>query len=429
MTYKIRIKPRHEREAMVAQRSGNSEKFGEPIFDFRNEKFIPKEISLPVDVPVYRMGNCRAFSAQQTEIARKGLDKNFFAKGQELNDAQQTQHEILVKLARQGTESVTPIFSVLQEEGQRESILITSTGVVVNGNRHLAAMRELKAAGGKFDNVLCSVLSSDTTNDEIDDIEADLQARPQAKLDYDWISDARLIRRQVGKGRSSKEVAERLRRKRSEIDNVLNALDEADIYLSTWAEKPGEYELLQDGQQIFGDIPKAIAGKDDNLQNASRAIAWSIYDNRDQVGGRVYRLNPAFGRLAPKVLEILEGNIDSHSGGDQDQDDVDDDYTIDIDVGGEAKDYTSLIEALRDPDDEVVEALLDACETAIELDKGKKGERAALRALHDAHRKVASVDANTAGPSTMEPMLLQIDSIRKCLEGIENVIQARKRGG
>ncbi|MDZ4752249.1 MAG: hypothetical protein SGI87_11570, partial [Flavobacteriales bacterium] len=60
----------------------SSSEFGETIYDFRSESLSPKVISLPIDMLVYRMENCRTFSAQQTEIARDGLDKAFFAKGQ-----------------------------------------------------------------------------------------------------------------------------------------------------------------------------------------------------------------------------------------------------------------------------------------------------------------------------------------------------------
>ncbi|MGM0583938.1 MAG: hypothetical protein ACQEUZ_04750 [Pseudomonadota bacterium] len=435
MTYKIDLKPRAEREAMIAKRVETSDEFGESIYDFRSGTFTPKVISLPIDVPVYRMENCRTFSAQQTEIAREDLPKDFFEKGQELTTAQQAQHAILARLAKQGSESVTPIISVLEKDGQRETILITSTGVVVNGNRRLAAMRELKSrkdgsVDERFTNVRCTVLPRDVTRDEIDDIEADLQARPQTKLDYDWIGDARLIRRQVGKGRSTKEVADRLRRSKTDIENVLQSIDEADLYLSEWVKKPGEYDLLQDGQQIFGDLPKAIAKKDVNLQNASRAIAWSIYENRDKISGRVYRLNAAFGKLAPKVLEILEERLELPVNEDDDPAD-DEDFAIDIDDDGGSKDYTPIIEALRDEDadDDRITTLIDVCETAIELDKDQKNEEAALKALAQVNSKVTGIDISAAGSSTLPAILKQIASIRKNLDKIEDAVEKRQSAG
>ncbi|MCY4312051.1 MAG: hypothetical protein OXC54_12215 [Rhodospirillaceae bacterium] len=436
MAYEINLKPRAEREAMIAKRNETSEETGETIYDFRSDSFTPKVISLPVDVPVYRMENCRTFSAQQTETARKDLAKDFFEKGQERTTAQQAQHEILVKLAKQGTESVTPISSVLEKDGQRETILITSTGVVVNGNRRLAAMRELKtrpddSVDERFTNVKCSVLPPDVTRDEIDDIEADLQARPQTKLDYDWIGDARLIYRQVEKkSRSTKEVADRLRRNKTDIENVLQALTEADLYLSEWIKKPGEYDLLQDGQQVFGDLPKAIANKDVNLQNASRAIAWSIYENRDKISGRVYRLNAAFGKLASNVLEILEERLEIFANEDDDTTD-DNDFAIDIDAGGDSKDYTQIIKALRndEADEDRIITLIDACETAIEFDKGQKNEEAALKALAQVNSKVTSIDISVAGTSTLPAILKQVGSIRRNLDKIETAVRVRQDGG
>ena len=436
MAYKFKITPRAEREALINKRLGSSEEFGEIIYDFRSDSYTPKVISLPIGIPVYRMENCRTFTAQQNDIATQGFDNDFFAKGQELSTAQQAQHEILIKLAKESTESVTSIYDVLEKDGQRESILITSSGVVVNGNRRLCAMRELMrqkddSVDERFTNIRCAVLPPDTTRDEVDDIEADLQARPQTKLDYDWIGDARLISRQVSKGRTTKEVADRLRRSKAEIENALQSLDEADLYLTEWVEKPGQYHLLKDGEQIFSDIPKNIAKKDPQLQEASRAIAWSIYENRDRVMGRVYRLNAAFGRLAPKVLDILEDQIDIEQA-DKEYTDDKDDFSIDIDgvADDSGKSYKPIINALKDDvtKDDAVNVLLEACETAIEFARGEKNEKAPLKTLSQVHARIIGIDTNAAGQNTLSPMLKQIEAIRTVLDKIEASIQKRQTG-
>src|SRR5690606_33025336 len=96
--------------------------------------------------------NCRTFSSQQSEIAKNGYDSDYFAMGQEKSSAQQMQHDILAKLARKGSASVTPIIDVLEADGQREPILVSHSGVVVNGNRRLSAMRELyRSPNGSVD--------------------------------------------------------------------------------------------------------------------------------------------------------------------------------------------------------------------------------------------------------------------------------------
>ena len=434
MTYEVRVTAMAEREELIKKRLSNSTQDGETIYDFRGGSYTPKVVKLPINIPVYRMENCRTFSAQQSEIASSGLDPKFFETGRELSTAQQAQHQILIKLAKQGTSSVTPIIDILKEEGQRIPILITPNGIVVNGNRRLSAMRELyrKPDGSvdeRFSHVQCSVLPKDINTDEIDDIEADLQARPQTKLDYDWIGDAKLIRRQVSKGRTPKEVADRLRRSKADVENVLQALDEADLYLSEWVKKPGQYDLVAgDGQQIFGDIPKNIARKNTELQDASRAIAWSLFENRDRISGRVYNLNPAFGKLAPKVLELMQEQL----GIDDDElaieeESNDESFFFEIDDADNSESYNSIIEALKSEEtkDEAVTALIESCETAIELDKGKRSEKAALTTISQAHSKLAGIDVSLAGEKTLPTILRQIESIRGVLEKIESGVQMR----
>lgn len=433
MAYHIEIVPRSERETLISNRLASATEDGETIFEFRGDKYTPKVISLSINVPIYRMENCRTYSAQHSEMASHGHDKDFFSKGREKSSVQQVQHGILTKLAEKGTTSVTPIIDVLRKDGQREPILISSTGTVVNGNRRLCAMRELyrKDDGSvdeRFSHVKCAILPSDTTTDEIDDIEAYEQARPQTKLDYDWIGDAQLVRRQVGKGRTSKEVADRLRRSKADIENVLLALDEADLYLSDWAGKPDRYDLISgDGEQIFTDIPKQIAKKNTELQNASRAIAWSLFENRDKVSGRVYALNATFGKLAPKVLDMLADELEIENETTDSDDSSDDDFSIEIEDGPVETNYQPIIDALKNEEtkEDAVNTLIDVCESAIEMDKGLKSEKAALKALSQAFSKITSIDVSMAGESTLPAMKKQIASIRTGLTKIEEKINLR----
>ena len=437
MNYDINVIPLSEREEIISERLKNSKKMGEAIHDFRSETITPKVISLPINIPVYRMGNCRTFSAQQGEIASKEFDSDFFEKGQELSDAQQIQHDILFKLSKKGTGSVTPIYNVLKKDKQRSEILITSSGVVVNGNRRLSALRELSwSKDGKeneeFNNVLCAVLDSDVTRDEIDDIEASLQAKPQTKLDYDWIGDAQLLRRQTSKkGRTSKSEADRLQRNKKDVENTLQALDEADLYLKEWIEKPGRYDLvIDDGQQIFGDIPKNILNKNEDLQNASRAIASSLFENRDKVHGRIYNYNSTFGKLAKNVLSQLGEQLASNGILKPDNEEFEDNFAVDIEGDGNNLNYHLIIEALRNEEtkEQSFEILIDICESAIESDRGKKSEEAGLRALSAAHAKLVGVDVLKAGKKYLPDMQKQIEFIKPLLSKIENGIKKRQSG-
>lgn len=426
MNFEIHVKPRAERQAIIAKALEASVRT-DRLDDFRGEPIDLKVISVEIGLPVYRMANCRTFSEQQNTIAKKGLDPSYFSKGQESTEAQNEQHEILRRITKSAKASIANIDEVLTLEGQRETLLITSTGVVVNGNRRLSAMRELYAVDptkfSKFSHVKCAVLPSDASADDIDDVEAALQARPQTKLDYDWVGEAQLVRRQLQKGRSIDQVAAQLRRKSAEIKNLLQALEEAELYLSEWAKTPGQYALVaEDGEQLFKDIPKQIGPQDTQMQSASRAIAWSVFENAERFSGRIYNYNAAFGKLAPQVVHSVteELGIELTRADDDDSDEFD--FAIDED--DQVLDYGPFVEALRDKEtkDDAIEALVDACVTAIEREKGKKRKDAALKALGQVHSKLAAIDISTAGGNTYKPMLKQIKAIADILNKLEGEI-------
>jgi hypothetical protein len=391
------------------------------FYDFRSQKMRLKVIRVDINLPVYRMENFRTYTDQREYIAKEKLAADYFLKGQELLTVQQRQHEILKRLAEKGKSgSISPIIDVLEKDGQREPILISSTGVVINGNRRLAALRELGATY-----VDCMVLPADATADEIVDIEANLQAKPETKLDYDWIGDAQLINRLIQMGRSPKEVADRLNRSENDIRNALQALTEAEIYLRDWADAPGEYSRVRDDAgQLFKDLPKLVAGKDPALQQGSRAIAWSLFENRDKFGGRIYAFNAAIGKLAANVLERLAEDLDVPitTGADEG-----DGGGMEIDFGEESEiDYTPLIGKLRDDatKDETVEALVEAAQAAIDAEAGKSSSKAALKAVTQAHSKLISVDLSTAGEDTRHGIAKQLESISAVVVKLQQKLKA-----
>ncbi len=405
MTYTVKIIPRSDREAMLRKHL-ESPKGEEDFYDFRNEITKLKVVRVDINLPIYRMENFRTYTDQNDQIAKDKLDANYFIHGQELPTVQQKQHEILKRLAESKKGSITPIIQILQKVGQRESILISSSGVVINGNRRLAALRELNAPY-----VDCMVLPADATAEEIVDIEANLQAKPESKLDYDWIGDAQLINRLVHMGRSTKDIAERLNRTKANIENTLQALTEADIYLRDWAGAPGEYSRVgEDGEQLFGDLPKLVANKDQALQQGSRIIAWSLFDNRANIDGRIYGFNAAIGPLAADVLERLSDDLDmSFTSTDSGETNG-----LEIDFSDENEvDYSGLVERLRNDNtrEETLDALVEACRAAMDAQAGKKSSKAALRAITQAHSKLASVDISTADPGSYHGMLKQLESV------------------
>jgi len=411
MSYVVKLTAPAEREAIIEKARKSPIRF-EAFYDFRSAKYDLPVIRVGIDLPVYRVENFRTYTDQHEYIAKEKKPANFFLSGQEVESVQQVQHALLFRLAKKGkVESVVPVIDVLKTDGQREPLLITALGVVVNGNRRLAAMRELEMS-----HVDVMVLPADATADEIVDIEASLQGRPETKLDYDWIGDGELISRLIGMGRTPKQVADQLHRGEKDIKNALQALSEVDLYLKEWARAEGEYSRVrEDAEQLFKDLPKRLEGKDANLEQASRVIAWSLFDNRDKLPGRIYDFNPAFGKLASDVLDRVAYDLGLSTSGGAAAEDGGDEFSIDFDDEDTAVSYDAIIDALKEDGtrDEAVDALIEAAQSAIEMERGQKSGEAALKALSQANGKIASVDLSRAAPETYPKIKKQLTTIEE----------------
>jgi len=417
MTYQVKVESPAIREAKI-QASIQASSETRDFYDFRNQKTQLKLIRIASDLLIYRMENFRTYIDQRSIIIRDVKPADFFLAGQENESVQQLQHEILAQLARKGrADSVVPVIEVLKTEKQREPILITNRGVVVNGNRRLAAMRELldenRTANAEFTHIDCLVLPADVTPEEIVDIEARLQAKPETKLDYDWIGDCLLIQKLLDIGRTPAQVADRLNRKPSEIKNSLAALGEANVYLKDWAKAEGDYTRVREAEQFFKDLPSLVQAKEEDLAEASRYIAWNLYDNRDQLDERLYAFNVVIGKNAADVLDRVASELGIPLTGQATEDDGS--FDVDIEGGDGPTSYQPVIDALRDQDkrDEALEVLIEVSRGTIEKERGRKSGGAALKAIITANSRLSEVDLNRADASGYGAMDRQLEQIGK----------------
>lgn len=432
MKYKIQIEAPVNRTATIASKVVATNEKRE-FFGFRNRRHELPLIQVPIGLPVYRMENFRTFTDQRDYIAAEHKPLNYFSAGQESEEVQQAQHHLLHRLALKGkADSVVPVSDVLEAEGQRQPLLITAGGVMVNGNRRLAALRELYAQGSKFSHfshIDVLVLPPDATVEEIVDIEANLQAVPETKLDYDWIGEAQLINRLVNLGRSPKEVGDQLRRKEKDIKYAIQTLAEADLYLKEAPGTEGNYsEIREDAEQLFGDLPKLLEGKSEQMKEASRVIAWTLYQHKGLLEGRLYDYNSAIGGLADAVLDRVADELgiatESTAGEDESPSD---DYAIDIGDEPQVTSFSGVLDALKAPDnDAAVEALVEAVQAEIQIDKGQRSGKAALKSVQQAHAKLASVDLSKADKSTVPKISKQLDAIKALVDGLETKIAQQK---
>jgi hypothetical protein len=418
MPYSIKVTPAHIREQQIAQLVGKSDK-REPFHAYQNRELDLPTIWVPLDLLIYRMANYRTRVAQQSFIRREKKDADLFRQGQENEAAQQAQHDILVKFAEQGRAgSVTPIVEVLEVEGQHDSILITSAGVVVNGNRRVAGMRSLYDKDSNqyrgFSHVKCMVLPPTVTESEIVEVEIRLQMKQRTELDYDWINECIAIKELRDSGKTVKDLMGLMNKKKVEIDDALNALIEADLYLTDWLAAPGDYDAIEDAEQLFYDIGGSITAKSGESQELSRRIAWTLVDRRRKLKRRVYDFNPMFGKkadeVAAKLAEKLGVEFEQAGGADGAAKD-----DIDIDLGADAgPSFRPLIALFDDPArrEDIGNNLVEICEDIIDLEKGEQDALIALKTVQKVNSLLASIDLTRAAPDSLPSIVKQLESIQ-----------------
>ena len=422
--YKVSVKPQHERRdyiaAQVAAAASSRKHISHDVHEGASTE-LPL-IRIPLNMPLYRMANGRTQTQQLAYIAEKGLAPTYFQSGEENEAAQQIQHEILRQITAEGPDSITQIADELLRSKQTEPILITPSGVVVNGNRRLSAMRELYTTRPgdvpSFANVECAVLPP-LSPEQVDDLEIRLQMLPETKLPYGWINEGLKIEKQIARGRDEDDVARVMRKKPADIRKALQALKYAKIYLRDWKKKPEDYRLVEAGEQFFNDLVTRLRGKNGDMLEANMRVAWILFDNRNDLGSRIYDFNKVIGEKAGDVLRNLIDRVDLEApteGGDEDSGSAGaDDITVDF---GDAPETTgtpfgALIKVLDDEArrEEVAGELRAVCQTIIDASRTAKQGSSALGAVRDAHTRLTEVALTGADPKTYEGIDRQLAEI------------------
>lgn len=435
MVYKIKVVPKHEREAQIV-RCCSATTDRAAFYEYQNAAQQLPVIRVPIELPIYRMANGRTRTEQLKYIRQHQSAATFFANGQENQDAQQAQHELLDAFSKEGTTSIMPIAKVLEEGKQTEPILITSSAVVVNGNRRLAAMRELYAEGdgkyAEFTHINCMVLPASASDKEIKEIEVRLQMQPETKLAYTWVNEALTIKDLMQSGFTREEITRDMRKDLREVMAMLQALGHAEVYLKDWKGQPEDYELVERGKQLFGDMARDLKDKVGEHLEISRRIGFLIQDNSSSLGTRAYAFNFSFGKKAPDVAEALAGRL----GIDLNQppptpSERDGQLEIDIDDESEGSSYKPLIDVMDDQSrrEEVTQELIAVCESIRASEQDQKRGQAALKAVKDANTKLLEVDFSSADPDTYAAIEAQLDSVLLTAQKLKDEITRMSAGG
>ena len=177
----------HERAEFLAARASGTKRQLLPQWMRPDKELIV--VDLPIEWVRFSTLNHRTRAEQMREIETSKTPDLF--KGDPIGDlAQQAQINILT--SQEGFESLK---EDLSKRGQQEPAVITVEGVLINGNRRAAALRELwlrsNVQSARYIRAL--VLPADATSDELIDLETELQVAKDYREDYSWVNEALLI--------------------------------------------------------------------------------------------------------------------------------------------------------------------------------------------------------------------------------------------
>ena len=275
------------------------------------EHYVPTEdgyvalpvASLPPEALVYRADNGRILSELANAAHARGTTLAGLKARSETREVQDLLHGLLVAKA---LDPDGPIHDELARYGnQTEPLLTTRDGLVVNGNRRLAAMQALRAtdpeAYAAFAEVRAAVLPEDIDRDRLEYMEAALQMAPELKLSYSWINRRLKLRQHVADLDRERVTRAYRFKDPAEIDTELDELALAESYLA-WRGDPERFEHVSDQEERFVDLNARLkALKADHMAALWRAIGFAMLRAADQLDRPVEHYFP-FAKPAPQAV-------------------------------------------------------------------------------------------------------------------------------
>ena len=265
-------------------------------------------IRVPAELPKYRMANGRTASLQAEYLATNPKARlDLFSGDPELWDAQEVQHGLLLKLGKQS--DLQKYFEDTANQ-QVDAIILDENGFVVNGNRRLAVWRELLhqdgAQYGHFRHIDIAVLPH-SDEKEIDRLEAKLQITRDIRADYSWDSQANMmLAKQKRDNFSNEDLAELYDMKKGDVEELFDMRAYADEYLRSrgWVD---QWSRVSEQEFAFKKLV-AARGKVIGIgsQEVFKQAAYTLIDNPDEAGGRLYEVIPAIVESLDQVKEKLQ---------------------------------------------------------------------------------------------------------------------------
>lgn len=385
-------------------------------------------IEIRIEALVYRMENIRTKNIQKEWLARHPeCAKDLFTRDPFSIEAQETQHELLKKVVDKEN-----LLSAFKKDGKKEGmqqkdpIICSDNGIVVNGNRRLCAWRELyysdKEKYKHFEMIRVAVLPN---HDKVGmaDLEYELQIQSPMKAEYDWHSTAADAKERSESGTGIDIIAKKSGKSPNEIGTLIECYDYASEYLESIGH-PDEWSLVDKQFYAFREIVKGRKnlknpGDKELFQEISKSILQTPAKG-DRLYNQIPKIVANLGDISPKLTEVFGIDIEAET-------EVEDD--LDILGGGDQSDIdmknARIAEKIRTAEDpaKVVDTVRIVIESKDEMEKEKKKKGFIFEQVVKSATALNNAVSNLSDDMNKEGVARQIENIEAALVVLKDWIK------
>jgi hypothetical protein len=245
--------------------------------EFRGQERDLKVIRINPQIPILNNNNSRLRAQLLTHASRDVV--------QTAPESEQAQ-QVIMQLLR-ATEDYKNLKEQIRDLGQVEAGVITGSGLLINGNTRLAAMRELNKSG--FD---VAVLPADATSEDLVDIELNLQLRKLVHQDYTFTNRLLMMKHYIDSGKTIEMICQKMawhrngKRKFEQAMRMLGYIEEVRALSKT----PTAYSVFDTKEQHLKDLDEKYESLKSNGDiKAAETMKWTrlaallLGVNKDQV--------------------------------------------------------------------------------------------------------------------------------------------------
>ncbi|OPD49315.1 hypothetical protein [Bacillus thuringiensis] len=276
--------------------------------NFQNERTFFPIFKVEIGMPKYRLSNGRTQDAQEQYYTEKNLSEDYFERDLELEEVHEAQHGIL---KQQLKSSGIDLLDYFTKNKQEEPLILDNNGFVVNGNRRLCTMRELRQkdiVAGKqsprFSHIEVIILPP-CSEEDILALEGKLQITQDIKADYIWTAEGCMYRSlRDKKGFTTEKIASLYEgKKKEDVEELILLLTYVDQYLAS-RNIPKQYHRIQEDQLAFEAIVKGRKKlNDEDKKDIFQTIAFSVIEKPLTGMGRLYS-------FLPKIVDNIDAIIE-----------------------------------------------------------------------------------------------------------------------